>query len=160
MIGNGSVKITNHVHVLDEDEKPELTKEYGSASEGQGALANFTIVKCDGYDANKKLEGVQFKIFAENPNVNFGRNANYAKEITLTTDEEGKIVLNGDEDQENGYSFFFGVRYHIQEVEVPDDYAAIGFDYLVTLTNDMAEVDHSDNNWIYYFNDTIYSSIY
>ena len=36
-----------------------------------------------------------------------------------------------------------------------DDYADIGFDYLVTLTDDMAKVDHSDNIWIYYFNDTM-----
>ena len=33
------------------------------------ALKHFLV--CDGYDANKKLSGVRFKVFAENPGLYF-----------------------------------------------------------------------------------------
>ena len=77
--GNGEQTITNKVTALDEEEVVEDTKDYGSASEGQGAIASFKIVKTDGYDANKKLSGVRFKIYAANDELDFGEDNDYAK---------------------------------------------------------------------------------
>ena len=93
----------------------------------EGAQASFKIVKVDGYDANKKLQGVKFKVFCENPDVDFGGGQ---KELILVTDENGEITFDGD-----AYTFYFDEVYHVQEVEAPEDYGTISFDYLVTLTN-------------------------
>ena len=146
--GNGPQKIVNKVKVNDKEDTIENTKDYGSASEGEGAVASFKIVKVDGYDASKKLSGVRFKIFAENEGINFGPNADYAKEIELITDNNGEIILDGGK-----YDFYFNETYHIQEIETPEDYGSIGFDYLVTLTNDMAQVDYG--HYIYYYSDSM-----
>ena len=146
--GNGGQTIVNKVSVNGEEETVTTTKSYGTVSEGQGAIASFKIVKVDGYDANKKLEGVQFKIFAVNPEIDFGEKVDHAKVLTLTTDENGEIMLDGEE-----YDFYFNEVYHIQEVEPLDDYGTIGFDYLVTLTNDMERVDY--DHYVYYYSDSM-----
>ncbi|HAB93634.1 MAG TPA: hypothetical protein DCF49_02530, partial [Lachnospiraceae bacterium] len=143
--GDGSQTIVNKVSVNDRDETVENTKSYGSASEGEGAQASFTIVKVDGYDANKKLQGVKFKVFCENPDVDFGGGV---KELNLVTDENGEITLDGDT-----YTFYFDEIYHVQEVEAPEDYGTISFDYLVTLTNEMKKVDYG--HYIYYYSDSM-----
>ncbi len=143
--GNGSQTIVNKVSVNGKDETVENTKSYGSASEGEGAQASFKIVKVDGYDANKKLQGVKFKVFCENPDVDFGGGQ---KELILVTDENGEITFDGD-----AYTFYFDEVYHVQEVEAPEDYGTISFDYLVTLTNDMQKVDYG--HYIYYYSDSM-----
>ena len=143
--GNGSQTIVNKVSVNGKEETVENTKSYGSASEGEGAQASFKIVKVDGYDANKKLQGVKFKVFCENPDVDFGGGQ---KELILVTDENGEITFDGD-----AYTFYFDEVYHVQEVEAPEDYGTISFDYLVTLTNDMSKVDYG--HYIYYYSDSM-----
>ena len=117
--GNGSQTIVNTVSVNDEDETITTTKSYGTVSEGEGAIASFKIVKVDGYDANKKLEGVRFRIFAENPNIDFGGGV---KELVLETDQNGEIVIDGER-----YQIMFNEIYHVQEVEPLEDYGTIGF---------------------------------
>ncbi|MBO4414466.1 MAG: hypothetical protein J5824_00620, partial [Lachnospiraceae bacterium] len=146
--GNGSQKIINKVSVNGKDEISESRKDYGDADEGQGAVASFRIIKVDGYDANKKLPGVRFKIFAENPNLDFGEGQNHAKEIELVTDQNGEILLDG-----HTYTFYFNECYHVQEIEPAEDYGKISFDYLVTLTNNMSLVDYG--HYIYYFSDSM-----
>ena len=146
--GNGSQTIVNTVSVNDEDETVTTTKSYGTLSEGQGAVSSFKIVKVDGYDANKKLEGVKFRIFAENEGIDFGEKAGHVKELVLETDENGEIVLDGDQ-----YEIFFDECYHVQEVAPLPDYGTIGFDYLVTLTNKMEQVDY--NHYVYYYSDSM-----
>ena len=143
--GNGSQKIVNKVSVNGEDDTEEHTENYGAADEGEGAIASFKIVKVDGYNANKKLSGVKFKIFAEKPSLDFGDGK---KELILETDENGEITLDGEK-----YKFFFNEIYHVQEIEAPEDYGQISFDYLVTLTNDMARVDYG--HYIYYYSDSM-----
>ena len=131
--------------VNDEDETITTTKSYGTVTEGEGAIASFKIVKVDGYDANKKLEGVRFRIFAENPNIDFGGGV---KELVLETDENGEIVIDGAQ-----YQIMFDEIYHVQEVEPLEDYGTIGFDYLVTLTNVMQQVDY--DHYVYYYSDSM-----
>ena len=48
---------------------------------------------------------------------------------------------------------YFNETYHVREIETVEDYGNIGFDYLVTLTNDMAHVDYG--HYIYYYSDTM-----
>ena len=145
--GNGSQTIVNKVSVNGKDKTIENTKSYGSASEGEGAQASFKIVKVDGYDASIKLQGVKFKVFCENPNLDFN-NGGGLKELTLVTDENGEITFDG-----NAYTFYFDEVYHVQELEAPENYGKISFDYLVTLTNDMAKVDY--DHYIYYYSDSM-----
>lgn len=146
--GNGSQTIVNKVSVNDEDETTTTTKSYGTVTEGEGAVASFKIVKVDGYDANKKLEGVRFKIFAEKSGIDFGEKVNHAKELFLETDENGEITLDG-----RLYDIYFNECYHVQEVEALEDYGMISFDYLVTLTNEMEQVDY--NHYVYYYSDSM-----
>ena len=143
--GNGSQKIVNKVTVNGDEEDVDDTADYGAIDEGQGAIASFKIIKVDGYDANKKLSGVRFRVFAVNPDLSFDKD-NLVKEIELETDTNGEIVLDGAE-----YLFYFDELYHVQEIEAPPDYGSPGFDYLVTLTKDMALVDYG--HYIYYFSD-------
>ena len=146
VVGNGQQTIVNKVSINGKDETVDNTKEYGSASEGEGAVASFKIVKVDGYDAGKKLPGVKFRLFSEN-GLYFDDD-NTVSEVFLTTDENGEAVIDG-----QNINIYFNEVYHLQEVEGPDDYGKIGFDYLVTLTNDMALVDYP--HFIYYFSDSM-----
>ena len=85
---------------------------------------------------------------AENEDLDFGEKAGHAKEIELETDENGEITFDGED-----YTFYFNEVYHVQEVEPLPDYGNIGFDYYVTLTNDMAQVDYG--HYVYYFSDSM-----
>ena len=146
--GNGEQTITNKVTALDEEEVVEDTKDYGSASEGQGAIASFKIVKTDGYDANKKLSGVRFKIYAANDELDFGEDNDYAKEIILTTNQDGEIILDGDQ-----YEFYFDELYYVEEIDPPPGYGRLDTIYNVTLTSDMSQVNYG--RYIYYYNDSM-----
>ena len=146
VVGNGQQKIVNKVSVNGKDETVESTKEYGSASEGEGAIASFKIVKVDGYNAGKKLSGVRFRLFSEK-GLYFD-DENTVSEVFLTTDENGEAFIDG-----NAINIYFNEVYHLQEVEEADGYGKIGFDYKVTLTNDMSLVDYP--RFIYYFSDSM-----
>lgn len=149
--GNGEQTIVNTVTVKDRTKVSEDTSEYNVESEGEGAIVSFKIVKVDGYDANKKLSGVPFRIFCENPGLDFGEKANHAKELFLTTNENGEIEFDG-----AVYDFYFGQRYFVQEVEAPENYATIDIDYSVTLTNKMEEVSYGEGGkYVYYYNDVM-----
>ena len=146
--GKGSQTIVNTVSVNDEDETITTTKSYSTVSDGEGAIASFKIVKVDGYDANKKLSGVKFKLYAQNSGINFGEKTDYATELVLETDKNGEIILDGEY-----YDFFFGEKYYLEEIEAPENYGTISFPYQITLTNDMAQVDYG--HYIYYLSDVM-----
>ena len=153
--GTGEQTINNVVTVKGKSEEVVDKESYVPDASGEAGLVSFKIVKVDGYDATKKLEGAKFKIYCENENVNFGPNANNAKELILETDEKGEIILDGDV-TEGGYTFWLYDAetsptniYHIKEIEAPDTYASINIDYIVKLTNDMDKIDYGKR--IYYF---------
>lgn len=149
--GNGEQTIVNTVSVKDRTKISQNKNEYVSDSGGEASIVSFKIVKVDGYDANKKLSGVPFRVFCENSDLDFGEKANHAKEIVLTTDENGEIEFDG-----AVYDFYFGQRYIVQEVEAPEDYATIDIDYSVTLTNKMDEVNYGEGGkYVYYYNDVM-----
>ena len=146
VVGNGPVTITNDADINGKEEHKESTKIYGGAGEGDAAVASFKIVKVDGYDASKKLEGVQFRLFAENPDLSFDSEG--TKELILTSDENGEVIIDGDV-----FEIFFNEVYHLQEIEPLDGYGTISFDYLITLVSDMSLVDY--NHYVYYYSDSM-----
>ncbi|MBP3880157.1 MAG: hypothetical protein J6D46_07570 [Lachnospiraceae bacterium] len=146
VVGNGPVTITNDADINGKEEHTESTKIYGGAGEGDAAVASFKIVKVDGYDASKKLEGVQFRLFAENLDLSFDSEG--TKELILTSDENGEVIIDGDV-----FEIFFGEVYHLQEIEPLDGYGTISFDYLITLVSDMSLVDY--NHYVYYYSDSM-----
>ncbi|MBQ7536449.1 MAG: hypothetical protein IJT43_12645 [Stomatobaculum sp.] len=145
VIGNGKQSIENKVSVKGR-EKTVTTEELNyTPTEGTATLASFTIVKVDAYDAGKKLSGVKFRVFPEDPKYDFGEGR---KEIILETDKDGVIRLDGEE-----YDLYFGKKYHVQEIDPPENYGLIDFDYEVTLNNEMDLVDYEHFN--YYYNDSM-----
>ena len=146
VVGNGEVTIKNDAEINGREEHTESTKIYKVTGEGESALASFKIVKVDGYDASKKLEGVQFKFFAENADLSFDSKG--TKELILTSDENGEVLIDGDE-----FEIFYGEVYHLQEIEPLDGYGTISFDYLFTLVTDMAQIDY--NHFVYYYSDSM-----
>ena len=158
--GYGEQEIENIVTVKDEEAKVWNKSEYGSASQGGASLVSFKIAKVDGYNAAKKLAGVKFKIWCENPNVNFGPKVGNATVLILETDENGVIELSSekcdfyyyDADDPSDPSAAMNI-YHLQEIAPPDGYGSINFDYTVRLTKDMSKVNYDE--YIYYFNDAM-----
>ncbi len=149
--GNGEQTIVNTVSVKDRTKVSQNKNEYVSDSGGEASIVSFKIVKVDGYDANKKLSGVPFRVFCENPDLDFGEKANHANEIVLTTDENGEIEFDG-----AVYDFYFGQQYIVQEVEAPENYATVDINYSVTLTNKMDEVNYGEGGeYVYYYNDVM-----
>lgn len=146
--GNGQQRIENKVTALTIDETVTDTKDYGIDTGGGGAVASFKAIKVDGHDASNKLEGARFRFYAENPNLNFGENYDYAKEIILESNASGEILIDGEL-----FDMYFEECYHLQEIEAPDNYGKISFDYLITLTDDMSNVDY--RNFVYYYTDTM-----
>ena len=151
IIGYNDQKIINTVSVKDRVKTIDTTVSNLSNTHGQGGIASFKIVKVDGYDASKKLPGISFRIFAENPNLDFGTDKEgrpYGKEIILTTDKNGEICLDGET-----YKLYFDETYRVQEIEPPKDYGAVSFDYKVTLTDEMQNVIYGQ--YIYYYADSM-----
>ena len=58
------------------------------------------------------------------------------------------MIIDGDV-----FEIFFGEVYHLQEIEPPDGYGTISFDYLFTLVSDMNLVDY--NHFVYYYSDSM-----
>lgn len=149
--GYGEQEIENIVTVKDEEAKVWNKSEYGSASQGGASLVSFKIAKVDGYNAAKKLAGVKFKIWCENPNVNFGPKVGNATVLILETDENGVIELSSekcdfyyyDADDPSDPSAAMNI-YHLQEIAPPDGYGSINFDYTVRLTKDMSKVNYDE----------------
>ncbi|MDO4803268.1 MAG: SpaA isopeptide-forming pilin-related protein [Lachnospiraceae bacterium] len=144
VVGNGPVTIKNRASTSNRIVDTTSSKEYGSESEGEGAVANLKIVKVDGYDASKKLEGVRFKFYSQR-RLPFDHDGNVT-ELILETDENGEIIIDGNE-----YLIYFGEKYFLEEIEAKPGYGTISFPYQYTIVNDMALVDY--NNYVFFFND-------
>ena len=153
VVGNGNVNYINTVEVRGERKTVDKTAEINIEGEGSGAIADLKITKVDGYDANKKLAGVQFKLYAAD-----GRSLSLdededIKEVILETDENGVLHIDG-----NLYQIFLGstaeqsVKYYIEEVEAPDGYGTSSFPYQFTLVDDIEGVDYE--HFIYFFSDS------
>ena len=151
VVGNGSVNYKNTVEANGEIKKVEKTTNINVEGEGEGATALLKITKVDGYDANKKLAGVKFKLYAEDGR-SLKRDENVT-EIILQTDENGVLTIDGSD-----LEIFLGatasdsVKYYLEEVAPPDGYGTISFPYQFTLVDDINGVDYE--HYTYFFNDS------
>ncbi|MBP3898401.1 MAG: LPXTG cell wall anchor domain-containing protein [Mogibacterium sp.] len=118
----------------DEIDKNQTVSSDGS---GEASIYKMTISKVDGYDASKKLAGVKFLLTCDSESA-------LPEPKVLTTDANGLIVLDGDPDSEDykGFNLYGGVQYHLTEIEEPDNYMKVGFDYLFTFEDDINNVDY------------------
>ena len=152
VVGEDSVNYKNTVEAHGEIETVDRTTNIHIEGEGVGAVANFKVLKVDGYDANKKLAGVKFKLYAAD-----GRSLKKdeeVKELILETDENGQIFIDGNE-----LEIFLAatkeesVTYYLEEVDPPEGYQSIAFPYQFTLVDDIAGVDYE--HFVYFFNDSM-----
>lgn len=145
VVGSGSVTISNVASTSGRTSSTTNTDNYASSAEGTGDVAKLKIVKVDGYDASKKLQGVRFRFYPENSDLAFTSTGN-VKELILTTDDKGEITIDGDQ-----YLIYFNQKYYLQELEPKPGYGNISFPYQYTLTKDIDKVDYK--HYIYYYND-------
>ena len=153
VVGSGSVNYINTVEANGEIKEVDKTTDINIEGEGSGAVANLKITKVDGYDANKKLAGVKFKLYAADGRSLSLDESEDLKEVILETDANGILYIDG-----NQYQIFLGntaeqsVKYYIEEVEAPDGYGTISFPYQFTLVDDINGIDYE--HYIYFFNDS------
>ena len=151
VVGNGSVHYINTVKANGEIKTVDKTISINIEGEGSGAVADLKITKVDGYDANKKLAGVKFKLYAaDGRSLSLDENEDL-KEVILETDENGVLHIDG-----NKYKIFLGadpsVKYYLEEVAPPDGYGTISFPYQFTLVDNIDDVDYE--HFTYFFNDS------
>ena len=152
VVGNGSVNYKNVVEANGVTETVERTTSINIEGEGDGATADLSVVKVDGYDANKKLSGVQFKLYSadltesgEQYDLSLDHSGVYEK--ILITDENGVLKIDGTQ-----INIYFGVKYYLEEVAAPEGYQNISFKYQFTLTDDMDHVDYA--HYVYFYSDS------
>ena len=153
VVGNGPVNYKNTVEVKGEKKEVDKTVNINIEGEGTGAVADLKITKVDGYDANKKLAGVKFKLYAADGRSLSLDESEDIKEVILETDENGVLHIDG-----NKYQIFLegtaeeSVKYYLEEIEAPEGYSTISFPYQFTLVDNMESVDYE--HFVYFFSDS------
>ena len=152
VVGNGSIHYKNVVEARGQKETVERTAYVDIQGEGEGAVADLKVVKLDGYDANKKLAGVPFKLYSADltksgTRYDLSLDHSGVYEMILTTDENGVLSIDGRE-----MMIYFNVKYYLEEVEAPEGYQKITFPYQFTLKDSMEDVDYGE--FIYFYSDS------
>ena len=146
--GSGSFKYENTVSYGDENEV--VSKDFSISIDGGGIgeIAHLKIVKVNGYNGRDKLQGVQFKLYAEDRQTNLNKDSNSAPfyEMTLTTDGDGMLDINGED-----ILLYFDKKYILEEIDPLPGYMNIG-KYEFRLTDNPAQVDYP--HYLYYANDS------
>ena len=153
VMGNGTVQLKNTAKIGDYEESVGDWKTMGGSGEGEGSVISLEILKVDGYNHNKKLEGVKFKFYRAD-GMPVGKNGEH--DLYYTTNANGIAVIDGDTVDENGVhpDLYFNVLYKLEEIEPLSDYNKLPDAYEYTFTNDASSVNHQGPDYIYYFNDT------
>ena len=153
VVGNGPVNYKNTVEVKGVIKEVDKTVTINIDGEGTGAVADLKITKVDGYDANKKLAGVKFKLYAADGRSLSLDESEDIKEVVLETDENGVLHIDG-----NQYQIFLegtaeeSVKYYLEEIEAPEGYSTISFPYQFTLVDNTESVDYE--HFVYFFSDS------
>lgn len=152
VVGNGIIHYTNVVEANGQTETVEKTTEVNIEGEGEGAVADLKVVKLDGYDASKKLAGVQFKLYSADLTDSGSRydlslDNSGVYEMILTTDKDGVLAIDGKK-----MKIIIGVKYYLEEIAAPDGYQKLSFPYQFTLEDSMDEVNYGQ--YIYFYNDS------
>ncbi len=152
VVGTGHVNYVNTAAINDYSSTVDEMADYSSDVGGTGGMAKLSIAKVDGYDANKKLSGVQFKIYPETPVPGYPLNKATGEDfVILQTDEDGVLSIDGGDTNLNIFPYR---KYFVEELEAPEDYERLGHPYWFTLTDVMADVNYSSPFFIYYISDT------
>ena len=153
VVGNGPVNYKNTVEVKGEKKVVDKNVTINIEGEGDGAVADLKITKVDGYDANKKLAGVKFKLYAaDGRSLSLDKSVDL-KEVILETDADGVLHIDGTK-----YQIFLGstaetsVKYYLEEVEAPEGYGTLSFPYQFTLVDNIESVDYE--HFVYFFSDS------
>lgn len=158
VVGNGPIVYDNTAEALGKTKKVEGHVDINVAGVGEGTLANLRITKVDGYDASKKLAGVQFKLYASDGTPIQDRRSDPAVEVPyviLTTDENGVLTIDGDELEITvGDTPDESRKYYLEEMNPPEGYQVRSDRYQFTLVTDADEVDYSQGHWVYFFDDS------
>ena len=141
------IKYTNTVEVKGEKETKENYVDINIDGAGSGSLAYLRISKVDGYDANKKLTGIKFRLTPVDSTVSLSKNDDYVSEMILETDSNGVLTIDGEQ-----INIIYGKQYRLEEIEPKDGYAILNQPYYFTLVDKFANVDYG--NYVYLFNDT------
>ncbi|MBP3894039.1 MAG: hypothetical protein J6D34_08370, partial [Atopobiaceae bacterium] len=134
------------------------SKDMGASGEGTGSLISLKVLKVDGYNANKKLAGVQFKFYAADgtPVGKVSEDAETATvtELYYTTGSDGTFTIASGQPDDNGVyaDLYDKILYKLEEVQPIADYNPLDDAYDYTFTYDSNEVDHQDK-YVYYFID-------
>ena len=147
VVGNGPITYENTVDVRGEKSIITRTVDIRIEGEGEGATADLNVLKVDGYDANKRLAGVKFKLYGAQ-GEDLSLNHSGVTEMILETDPDGIIHIDGAEIQ-----IIIDHKYYLEEVEPPDGYGRISFPYQFTLVDDADEVDYP--HYIYFYTDSL-----
>lgn len=152
VVGNGLIHYKNVVEANGVKEKVEETAEIDISGGGQGATADLKVVKVDGYDAGKKLAGVQFRLYSadltetgEPYDLSLDNSGVY--EMVLVTDENGVLSIDGTK-----MKIYLGVKYYLEEIAPPDGYQNLPFQYQFTLVDNMDFVEYPQ--FVYYYSDS------
>ena len=151
VVGTGTVTYKNTVEARGKSKYVEKDVDMGSSGGGEATQFSVKAVKVDGYDANKKLQGVKFKLYSSSgislypqDHPKHGRNW----EI-LETDENGILDISY---EKYGFSLVEDEKYYLEEQEAAPDYQLITFPYQFKLTQNADEVDW--DQYIYFNGET------
>ena len=151
VVGTGTVTYKNTVEARGKSKYVEKDVDMGSSGGGEATQFSVKAVKVDGYDANKKLQGVKFKLYSSSgislyPQDHPKHGQNW--EI-LETDENGILDISY---EKYGFSLVEDEKYYLEEQEAAPDYQLITFPYQFKLTQNADEVDW--DQYIYFNGET------
>ena len=151
VVGTGTVTYKNTVEARGKKKDVKETVDMGSSGGGEATQFSVKAVKVDGYDANKKLQGVKFKLYSSSgislyPQDHPKHGQNW--EI-LETDENGILDISY---EKYGFSLVEDEKYYLEEQEAAPDYQLITFPYQFKLTQNADEVDW--DQYIYFNGET------
>ena len=151
VVGTGTVTYKNTVEVRDEKETVEEEVDMSTSGGGEASQFSVKAVKVDGYDANKKLQGVKFKLYSSSgislypaDHPDYGHNS-----AIIETDENGILDISY---EKYGFSLIEDEKYYLEEQEAAPGYQILSFPYQFTLTQEMAHVDW--DQYVYYNGET------
>ena len=151
VVGTGNVTYINTVEANGEKETVSENVDMSSSGGGEATQLSIKAVKVDGYDANKKLEGVKFRLYSSSgislyppDHPKYGESS-----VIIETDENGVLDISF---EKYGFSLVEDQKYYLEEQEAAPHYRIITFPYQFTITQDMAHVDW--DHYVYYNGET------
>jgi hypothetical protein len=148
-----SVTFGNVAEMLGYRDEIEKTAERHNDGWGGGNVFSINLLKYEGGNMTKRLEGAVFALLDSNKNPVLDKNNH---PVTFETDENGLIKVEGDEDRD-GWAIIEDTRYYLRETKAPEGYIRADFDYSFQVSSD-GTTNYSD--FIYHSGDTMSAKNY